>query len=120
VERINSYAVMRNTATFEAYRAYNRAAMKAAGPFFLMGTIFLPLWISLQVLVEPRFVHARMAGLPLFVAWMIGPAVLCLLFTAIGLLRVRQHRREHPIPEEWRQVPRTNWPLGAGRKHSLP
>ena len=102
MERINPYAVTRNTATYEAYRAYNREATKAGAPFFLVGIIFLPIWIPLQVLAEQRFAHAR--DFPILVAIMMAPAVLCLLFTAIGVLRIRRYRREHPIPEAWRQA----------------
>lgn len=110
MERINPYAVMRNTATLEAYRAYTREATKAGAPFFVMATVLLPLWISFQGLLEPRVVHAHVLGLPLFAAWMFGPAALCLLFTVLGALRVRKYRREHPIPEAWRQAPRRQAP----------
>jgi len=120
VERINPYAVMRNTATLEAYRAYNRAAMKAGAPFFVMGAILLPVWTPLQALAERRFGLAHAMALPLFVALMIGPAVVCLLFTVIGVLRTLRFRREHPIPEEWRQVPRVSPTPAPGRRPRLP
>jgi hypothetical protein len=110
VEQINPYAVMRNTATYEAFKAYKREAMKAGAPFFVVGTTLIPVSISLQGLTEQAFVHSGRVALPLLMAWTMAPAVLCLLFTAIGALRIRQFRREHPIPEEWRQVPRARWP----------
>ena len=112
MEQINPYAVMRNTATLKAYRAYNREAAKAGQAFFVAVVIFNPaFWLPIESLVERRFVHGKAADLPLLAALVFAPAVLSLLFLVIGVLKMRRFRREHPIPDEWRQIPRTTWPF---------
>jgi hypothetical protein len=111
VEQINPFAVVRNTATHEAFKAYKREEMKAGAPFFLVGAALLPVSLSFQGLTEQAFVQSGKVDLLLLVAWAMAPAVLCLLFTGIGVLRMRRFRREHPIPAEWRQIPRASWPL---------
>ena len=118
MEHINPYAVMRNTATHEAYKAYNREAMKA-GRFLFLGIFLPPIWLPIEMIVARRFDHPMMADLPLFSAFVFGPAVLSALLVLIGGLQMRRFRREHPIPEEWRQVPRVRWPVPA-QKPRLP
>ena len=112
MDRINPYAVMRNTATFEAYRAYTREAAKAGQGFFVLGIILMPaFWVPIESVVARRFDHGKAADLPLLAAVIFGPAALSLLFLVIGVLKTRRYRRDHPIPDAWRQIPHTRWPL---------
>jgi hypothetical protein len=110
---INPYAVMRNTATHEAYKAYMRGLTNAGAPLFL-GMMLPALWLPFQFLIGPRFDHATRGGLPLFLAWSLAPAVLAVLLVIVGALRIARYKREHPIPDEWRQVPPIK-PLGGRR-----
>ncbi len=110
MEQINPYAVMRNTATYEAYRAYNRASWKAGQGLVLAGTMLPALWVPLELLVGQRLGHTRVAEMPLLAVLLIAPTILSLACLTIGALKIAKFRREHPIPDEWRQVPRASWP----------
>jgi len=110
---INPYAVMRNTATHKAYKAYMRGLTNAGAPLFL--AMMLPaLWLPFQFLIGRRFDHATRADLPLLLAWSVAPAILAAALAIIGAVRIARYRREHPIPDEWRQIPRIKR-LGAKR-----
>jgi hypothetical protein len=39
---------------------------------------------------------------------------------AVGFMRMIRFRRENPIPDEWRQVPRSSWPPAPGQRPRLP
>jgi hypothetical protein len=109
---INPYAVMRNTATHKAYKAYVRGLANAGAPLFI--AMMLPaLWLPFQFLITRRFEGAP-PNLPLLMAWTLGPAILAAGLVVWGAVRISRYRREHPIPDEWRQVPRIK-PLGWKR-----
>jgi len=120
LEQINPYAVMRNTATHDAYRAYRRAEMNAGLRLVYLGILLPSLWLPITMLVARRFDHPKMVDLPLFLAFNLGPAVLSGMLVLIGGLQMRRFRREHPIPDEWRLIPRVSWPQVPGRKLRLP
>ena len=118
MDRINPYAVMRNTATYEAYTAYRREAAKA-GRLLFVG-IFAPgLWLPIEMIVAKRFDYPKSVDLPLLLMFVLGPAVVSGLLVLVGGLRMARFRREHPIPEAWRQVPRVSWPRVPGRTPRL-
>jgi hypothetical protein len=119
LEQINPYAVMRNTATYEAFRAYHRGLHKAGAPLFL-GMTLPALWLPIGMFVSRGLGQPRMAGLPLFLMAALGPAALSGLLVLIGALNMRRYRREHPLPEEWRQVPRASWPVASQRPRLPP
>jgi hypothetical protein len=110
VEQINPYAVVRNTATYEAYRAYNRAAWKAGQGLVMAGMVLPGLWVPLELLIGQRLGHTRGAEVPLLAVFLIAPTILSLACLIVGALKIAKFRREHPIPEEWRQIPRFTWP----------
>jgi hypothetical protein len=119
LERINPYAVTRNTATYEAYRAYMREAVKAGQPFLLVVFLvaLLPvILMPLSVTFEKRLAHGQPADVRLLLAVLLAPPILIGALAVLGFLRMRRFRREHPIPDEWRQIPRvTPWPAPAQR-----
>ena len=113
MERINPYAVMRNTATYEAYRARMRAIMRAGQPFSIVALICWCAWLPLFGLALNR------GGIWLAAAdfVLVGIGV---IFGAIAAIRMRRYQREHPIPDEWRPIPRVSWPPVPARKPPLP
>jgi hypothetical protein len=119
LEQINPYAVTRNTATYEAYRAYCREMMKAGQGLVVLGTALPALWIPVGMLLLRRFGQPRVADFPLLLAIMLAPAVLSGLLVLIGCVNMQRYRREHPMPEEWRQVPRASWPPVAAQRPRL-
>jgi hypothetical protein len=122
MERINPYAVMRNTATLEAYRARQRGVMWAGQPF----TSFAIVCLTFVFFIAPNLGDfPRLFGLgPRMTLWIVlGSAIIPLAggaFVLLAALRTRRYLREHPIPDEWRQVPRVSWPPGPARKPPLP
>ena len=105
MEHINPYAVMRSTATLEAYKARQKGLVRAAQPFagvaILCGLAGWPM-IALPMIERWVFQHLGPVGLLI-------PAGLILVGTAslaMGLLGMRRYQRENPIPDEWRQIPR--------------
>jgi hypothetical protein len=119
MERINAYAVMRNTATHDAYRAYIREATKAGQPFLLLGLIMsmtTPMLLTFGGLLghSPEDWKWALGGL-------IAMMAACGVILGIGLMKIAKFRRDHPIPEEWRQIPRVSWPPPyPGQKPRLP
>jgi hypothetical protein len=119
LEQINPYAVVRNTATYEAFKAYHRKAAGAGAPFFIFG--FMLTMLSPQVfmlggrwLLHSPTPEARWALWGLAASIFLG-AILC----AVGVIRMIRFRREHPIPEEWRQIPRSTWPPALEQRPRL-
>lgn len=110
VEHINPYAVVRNTQAHEAYRAYRRAEMNSGLGLLFLGMLLPALWLPLEMFVARRFDHPRTADSPLLLAFIGGPAALSGLLVLVGGLQLRRFRREHPIPDAWRQIPRVGWP----------
>ena len=107
MEQINPYAVIRNTATHEAYKAYNRKAAMAGQPFFSLAIVLLGLapamgLFSREVLHRPHG-DLRVAFLCYFV-----PVTLAAILMLVGVVRMLRFRKANPIPDEWRQVPRAN------------
>jgi uncharacterized membrane protein len=115
VELINPYAVMRNTATFEAYKARQRGLLLAAQPFASIGILCgVASWAMIFFPRATRWAFEHLGPASLLI-----PAGLILVGTvcvAIGFLNVRRYRRDNPIPDEWRQVPRVRSPLAPSRK----
>ena len=114
MELISPYAVMRNTATFKAYRAYSRKAGLAGQPFFVVG--FLLTSFSPQILF---FGSRWLRNSPSDLRWAFVVLALSIVvgavFIAVGVWRTIRFRRENPIPEEWRQIPRIKTPFVPGR-----
>jgi hypothetical protein len=120
VEHINPYAVIRNTATYEAYKAYIRKSYGAGQPFIILGLLPTFLMPMATTLLGSRTLHVapidlRWAMAAVFMAFALGAVSF-----AIGVLRVAKYRREHPMPDEWRQVPRVSWPPVPARTPRLP
>ena len=114
MELINPYAVMRTTATFEAYKAYNRKAALAGQPFFIFG--FLLTSFSPQLLFfGSRWLRNSPSGLRWAFVVLALSIVVGAVFIAVGVWRTVRFRRENPIPDEWRQIPRIRTPLVPGR-----
>jgi hypothetical protein len=89
-----------------------RGLTNAGAPLFL--AMMLPaLWLPFQFLITARSEHAPL-NLPILMAWMLGPAILAAGLALWGAVRISRYRRAHPIPDEWRQVPRVK-PLGEKR-----
>ena len=105
MDLINPYAVMRTTATLEAYKARQRALGMATQPFSTIGLIcIIAGWSLIVAAPAEKWLLHRLGLLALPI-----PAGLALIGTvgvAIGFMRMRRYQREHPIPDEWRQVPR--------------
>jgi len=114
MELINPYAVMRNTATLEAFKAYNRKAALAGQPFFIFG--FLLTSLNPQV---PFFGSRGLRNSPSDFRWAFAALALSIVvgavFIAVGVWRTIRFRRENPIPDDWRQIPRIKGPLVRGR-----
>ncbi len=116
MDPINPYAVMRNTATLEAYRAYTR---KATQPLFALG--ILPFCLTpVALALSRRALHASPATwtwtlVVVLLSWGLGG--LCL---GVGIWRMARYRRENPIPDEWRLVPRTTSPPVPARRSPPP
>ena len=120
MDLINPYAVMRDTATFEAYKAYGRKAARAGQLFFIGGFLSGILVPELFIFGGRWLLHKspldwRWALIAVVVAEAAGLGLL-----AIGIMRVLRFRRDNPVPDEWRQIPRIRTPLVAGRRPRLP
>ena len=115
MERINPYAVMRNTATHDAYRAYCRDAAKAAWPFLIPFAI-MPAFLPMAMVFGARLPHCPVVDWKWPLGVMIVWIALSVTLMGFGLVRMARFRREHPIPQAWRQVPRFSWPTVAGRR----
>jgi hypothetical protein len=113
LEQVNPYAVMRNTATYEAYRARIRAITGAGQPFSAAAFICFCAWSPLFSVAVGRGMTA-LAGVAAILA-VAGAAC-----GAMALIRMQRYRRDHPIPNEWRQVPRISRPLVPGQRPRLP
>ncbi len=119
MEQINPYAVMRNTATYEAFKAYSRKAAMAGQPFFVGGLLLSLLapqvflfgsrWLLHKSPPDWRWAFACMA-----LSMAVGGVLL-----GVGFMKTIRFRRDHPIPDEWRQVPRASWPQGRFRQPPL-
>jgi hypothetical protein len=105
VEQINPYAVVRNTATYEAYRAYMRDAYKASQPFFALGMLPMLLMPGAAVLMETHTLHRSLMDSRWAFTAVIASLSLGGLSMGVGFLRMAKYRRDHPIPNEWRQIP---------------
>jgi hypothetical protein len=105
VELINPYAVMRSTATLEAYKARQRGMGMATQPFSTLGVICgIAGWSLVVVAPTEKWLFVHLGPFAILI-----PAGLFLVggaSVAIGFMRMRRYQREHPIPDEWRQVPR--------------
>jgi len=119
LEQINPYAVIRNTATYEAYKAYNRKLAMTGMPFLPIG-LFMGLLAPQLLLHGGRWLFYKS---PLEVKWAFASLILSmavsLALMGVGALRMIKFRRENPIPDEWRQVPRIRTPLVPARKPRL-
>jgi hypothetical protein len=119
VEQINPYAVMRNTATYEAFKAYSRRAAGAGTPFLISGfllTVLTPQFFMLggRWLLHKSPTDWKWALWGLSASVLLG-AILC----AVGVARMIRFRRENPIPDEWRQVPPVSWLPAAAQRPRL-
>ena len=110
MEQINPYAVMRNTATYEAFKAYSRKTAMAGQPFFI-GALLLGVLAPQIFLFGSRWLlHKSPLDWRLAFACMALSVGLSGVLLGVGVLKTIRFRREHPIPEEWRQIPRGGWP----------
>jgi hypothetical protein len=120
VDLINPYAVLRNTATYDAFKAYSRKAAMSGHPFFMAG-VFLGVLAPQILLFGSRWLPHKS---PLDWRWAFACLALSVALSGIclgiGAMRTIRFRREHPIPEEWRQVPHISPLLDAARKLRLP
>jgi hypothetical protein len=120
VEHINPYAVIRNTATYEAYKAYIRKSFGAGQPFIALGmlpTFLIPMATALVGGRSPHQLSIEWKWAAAAVLVSLGLSGVSVVF---GFLRMAKFRREHPIPDEWRQVPRASWPPVPARTPRLP
>jgi protein-S-isoprenylcysteine O-methyltransferase Ste14 len=108
VELINPFAVVRNTATHEAYKAYVRKAAWAGQPFFFAGIVLGVLTPQVFFMLTRSLLHKplldwrwALTGVGLSMALGIG-------LMGIGAWRTIRFRKDNPMPDEWRQVPRSN------------
>jgi hypothetical protein len=110
MEQINPYAVVRNTATYEAFKAYSRRAAGAGAPFFVLGFVLTFLTPQVFMLAERRLSH-KPAPDATWAFWCLAASMaLGVVFGAVGVIRMIRFRRDNPIPDEWRQIPRASWP----------
>ena len=116
MDLINPYAVMRNTATLEAYRAYTR---KATQPLFALGA--LPFCLApVALALSRRMFHGSATHWTWTVAALALSCGLGALCLGVGVWRMAKYRRENPIPDEWRQVPRSSPPPVPARRPRRP
>src|ERR1700761_8249975 len=105
MEHINPYAVMRNTATHEAYKAYNRKAFLAGQPYVLLATALASLAPGTALIVRD-LLHRPRGDLWIASGCYTLPITLAAILMIVGLIRIRRFKKANPIPDEWRQVPR--------------
>lgn len=119
MEPINPYAVTRNSATHAAYRAYVRGVYRAGQPFIALGVLPMLLMPGAAVLMGDHALQRWQIASK----WPFTAVVLLLglggLSIGVGLLRMAKYRREHPIPDEWRPLPRSSWRPVPGRRPRL-
>lgn len=105
MEPINPYAVMRNTAAHDAYKAYRRKAALAGQPYTTLAILMLALSPA-GSMVARTFLHRPARDWWVAIACYVLPAILAAVFVAIGGARMLHFRKANPIPDEWQQVPR--------------
>ena len=104
MQHIDLYAVMRNTATLEAYRARQRAVVRAAWPFSIVAAVFAAAaWPSFLYIHYARRLFPGES--PIITARVGVFVVACLIgfgvCAALAGFRVWRYRRDHPIPQDW-------------------
>jgi hypothetical protein len=121
LEQINPYAVMRNTATYEAFKAYNRKSARAGAPFLVFGFLLAALSPQVFIILGGRWLFHRPAPDAKWAFWGLAASVaLGAVLGAIGVIRTARFRRENPIPDEWRQIPRAGRPPVSSQRPRLP
>jgi hypothetical protein len=118
LEQINPYAVIRSTATYEAYKAYNRKVMLAGQPYITLALVLITLGPA-SALGARAFLHRPAGDWRVAFACYFLPVTLAAVFMLVGVARMVLFKKTHPIPDEWRQVPRSS-PLNARRKPQTP
>ena len=117
MELINPYAVMRNTATFEAYKAYSR---KATGQPYISLALLLAALAPASAMAARVFLHRLPGDGLVALACYLVPVTLAVILMITGGVKARRFRKANPMPEEWRQIPRIRTPLVPERKPRLP
>jgi hypothetical protein len=119
VDQINPYAVVRNTATYEAFKAYQRRAAGAGAPFLVIGFV-LSVFSPQVFMLGGRWLFHRPAPDAKWALWGLAASVaLGGVLCVVGVIRMIRFKRENPIPDEWRQVPRVSWPSVPGQRPRL-
>ena len=107
MEQINPYAVMRNTATHEAYKAYNRKVAMAGQPFVSLAFALIGLTPAMGLFAREVLHRPHRDPWVAFACYFV-PVTLAAVLAAIGGVRVLRFKKANPIPDEWRLVPRAN------------
>lgn len=98
MEHVDPYAVMRNTATLQAYRDRQKAAWRSGRPFLLMSVCayLVASAIVTAAMVSGRFkdlMRGRWEGVSTVIVLLL---VLCGVGMILGALRMRRYLHDHP------------------------
>ena len=107
MELINPYAVVRNTATHEAYKAYNRKAAMAGQPYISLAIALLGLGPAAAMIAREVLHRPHRDLWVVFICYLV-PVTLAAILMLVGVVRMLRFRKANPIPDEWRQIPRAN------------
>ena len=117
MEQINPYAVIRNTATYEAFKAYHRKAM--GQPYLSLGFLLAALGPAGAMAARVFFHRPSGDGLVALACYLV-PVSLAVVLMVVSGMKASRFRKANPMPDEWRQVPRIRVPLVPGRKPPPP
>ena len=115
MQHIDRFAILRNTATYEAYQARNRAILRAGQPFTILAATFAAVLYGAGLPLFFRHLLGQLLGpehqnlIPMVTRWYAGLAGVCALglavCVALAFVRIQRYRRDHPIPDEWLLAP---------------
>lgn len=115
MQHIDRFAIVRNTATYEAYLARNRAVWRAGRPFTLLTAAFALLVYLAGLPLLFRHLLSQFVGpahqdlIPLAARWNAGIVGVCAtgfaVCAALAIVKIQRYRKAHPIPQAWLLAP---------------